>query len=108
MIECLIYVDRSGRVTGYRIEGHAGYGDRGTDIVCAAVSALGQAILSGLETVAGLEPRVTMREGYLECLLPPGEEDGQAGQVLLGTLQLGLRQIEKEYPGRVEVRNVSG
>lgn len=110
MIECRIHVDDEGVVTGYLIKGHSGYGPSGHDIVCAAVSALGQATLSGLETVARLEPSVTMEEGFLECLIPrvTGEDKGRAAQILLQALQLGLRQIENEYPEHVRVMNVSG
>ena len=36
-------------ITGYKVSGHAGYSEEGSDIVCSAVSALTQAPLLGLE-----------------------------------------------------------
>ncbi len=111
MIECSILVDDLGNVSGYRIQGHSEMAPRGSDIVCAAVSALGQAVALGLEKVVDLDPRVTVRDGYLECLLPAEAQEAEgfeAGQALLQTLEMGLRQIEEEYPGRVHVENVSG
>jgi uncharacterized protein YsxB (DUF464 family) len=34
-------------ITGYKVSGHAGYSEEGSDIVCSAVSALTQAPLLG-------------------------------------------------------------
>ncbi|NLK35279.1 MAG: ribosomal-processing cysteine protease Prp [Gracilibacteraceae bacterium] len=42
MIKIVIYKAKEGRIKGFKISGHSGYGIRGTDIVCSAVSALGQ------------------------------------------------------------------
>lgn len=110
MIECRILVDDQGNLSGYRIQGHSDMAPKGSDIVCAAVSALGQAVALGLEEVLQLDPQVTVKEGYLECLLPREMKDEvfSSAQALLQTLEVGLRQIEEEYPGRVQVVNLSG
>ncbi len=103
MVDCSILAGPEGLIRGYRVQGHAGYDGRGHDIVCAAVSVLSQALLLGLEDVVGLEPVVTMYEGYLECLLCPGDEASSEAQTLLKTLHVGLMQVQEQYPQRVRV-----
>ena len=39
---------------GFEAEGHTGYAEEGSDIVCAAVSALTQGAVIGLKEVIGL------------------------------------------------------
>ncbi len=34
------FFDGGGRITGFRCQGHSGFSSAGTDIVCAAVTAL--------------------------------------------------------------------
>ena len=40
-----------GAISGFDANGHAGYAEAGEDIVCAAVSALTEATLNGLQSV---------------------------------------------------------
>ena len=86
--------------TGVELSGHAGYAESGRDIVCAAVSAL---VLNMANSVEAF-----MEDGF------EGEMDEQTGgfsfhftaeispesQLLMNSLVLGLRNIEKEYGER--------
>jgi len=98
---------RADRIAGFCVRGHAGLAPRGRDIVCAAVSALTQAAVAGLEDHLGLRPRVVIGPGYLECELPPGEEEDPRAQAILATMLLGLRGVAEGQPGRVQVRERS-
>ncbi|MBR1607087.1 MAG: ribosomal-processing cysteine protease Prp, partial [Clostridia bacterium] len=40
MTRVTLYHDAEGRLSGFSCKGHAGYAEAGSDIVCAAVSAL--------------------------------------------------------------------
>ena len=83
------------------------YGDKGTDIVCAAVSALTQTCVLGLEEVLKLDPQVNCSEkDGITCILnPEGEPDALAGAlVLLKTLNTGLEAILDAYPGTLKIR----
>lgn len=97
---------RADRVTGFGVRGHAGLAPRGKDIVCAAVSALTQAAVAGLEDHLGLHPRVHMERGWLECQLAPGDENDPRGQAILATMVLGLQGVAQGQPGRVRVSYV--
>lgn len=102
----LVTVKRDGRglVAGFRIAGHAGYADKGQDIVCAAVSALAQMAILGVKRVAGLSPSVRQAEGSLVCSLPGGASgDLVVGQGILETMLLGIGEIAVAYPGCIAV-----
>ena len=88
--------------TGYRAEGHSGYAEAGTDIVCAAVSVLGATCINSLESVCGIIPVITdNRDGLLAFHINnPSEHDAQ---VLLGALKQGLTDIEEQFPENIKI-----
>lgn len=94
-------------MVGFRIEGHAGAGVHGQDIVCAAVSVLGQAIAGGLDEVVDARPSIERREGFLECRLAAPAAAGPGAQALLGTLQRALADLAGQHPKRVAVRSLN-
>lgn len=99
MIRISLERDKKGRILGFRVRGHAGQGTYGKDIVCAAVSALTQAAIIGLEEYLGLEPKVVIEAGLLECRLQE-RPAALAAQVdaILETMVLGLAGVAAEYP----------
>ena len=94
-----------GTLVGYRAEGHTGYAESGSDIVCAAVSALTQATLNGLKEVLGAPVMFDIddRTASLEARLTPEatREHIEGAQLLLETLRQGLQAIERSYPRNV-------
>ena len=96
-----------GKLTGYRAEGHTGYAEAGSDIVCAAVSALTQSTLNGLTNVLKAPVMFDIDEqgATLEAELTPQAtvEQVKAAQLLLLTLLEGLRAIERSYPRNVRI-----
>ena len=96
-----------GALTGYRAEGHTGYAEAGSDIVCAAVSALTQSTLNGLRSVlqAPVLFEIDDAAASLEARLAPQATQAQVqqAQLLLRTLLEGLRAIEEQYPRNVRI-----
>ena len=96
-----------GALTGYRAEGHTGYAEAGSDIVCAAVSALTQTTLYGLKDVlkAPVMFDIDDAAATLEARLTPEATEAQVqqAQLLLQTLLEGLRAIERSYPRNVRI-----
>jgi len=91
--------------TGYEARGHSSQGEKGTDIVCAAVSILSATCVNALESVCGIVPVVTENDdGVLAFHLPKmtEEENGKA-QILLGALRQGLSDLAAEYPKDVKL-----
>lgn len=101
MVEARILRDSGGRITGFHITGHAGAGEFGKDIVCAAVSVLAQATVNGLIGRLDLRPEVQIRNGDMECRLPPDlrPDLAERAQDLLETMVLALRSLaaQKRY-----------
>lgn len=104
MIRVIVRRGPDGRIQGLATSGHAGYADRGSDIVCAAVSALVQTAALSLD---GREPkpRIDRGEGRLEVVL--GQPPEQDAAFMLESIVGGLRAIETQHPSCLEVTEVS-
>ena len=87
-------------VTGFECKGHSGYAEAGSDIVCAAVSALTTACVNALETVAGVRPRVEIGEARMKVSLDKGNHDAQ---IVFKTMIQGLNDIASQYPDHLTV-----
>ena len=65
MTTITVYTFDGGRLCGFEAAGHAGAKRiRGYDLVCCAVSALTQTGVNALCQVAGVEPKVEVKDGY--------------------------------------------
>ncbi|MBR0463094.1 MAG: ribosomal-processing cysteine protease Prp [Clostridia bacterium] len=95
------------RLTGFECEGHAGYAESGSDIVCAGVSALLTACANAIEALVGAAPEIRTNEeiGYLKLTLPRGITPRQSedASLLLKAARLGLEDINRQYPDNVRV-----
>ena len=109
MIRAFFYRE-SGSIVEFSVSGHAGLADYGDDVVCAAVSALTQATLIGLEEVLGLrvDAEVDEDDGRLFCRLPADADPRrrQGAAVLTETLLRSLRSIEAGYPDYLQIREI--
>mgnify|MGYP000995381104 CR=1 FL=1 len=92
-----IVYGKTGAICGFDISGHAGYNDAGSDIVCAAISALSQTTLLGLLKYTPDDTTYTVDEesGSLTVRVSKGSVITEA---LLETLTLGLKEIARQYP----------
>jgi len=92
---------------GFVCEGHTGYAETGSDIVCAAVSALTLTCANALESVASIQVKVKRRpkDAFLQVLLPEimTEEQRHDSQVLLRCLQQGIGDLAAQYPKHVHL-----
>jgi len=97
----LLYAS-TGQLAGYEVSGHAGAGTQGNDLVCAALSLLATACANALETVAGQEPQVTQRDGYLRVALEQRQLNPDA-QAVLRTFRQGAQDLEQAHPEHVRL-----
>ena len=92
---------------GYSASGHSGYDVSGSDIVCAAISALTQTIANGLQNVLKVPINIVQDDdgAYFETILRPeaSAEDIERAQVLFETLLQGLQAIRMEYPRNLRI-----
>ena len=94
----------NGAIRRIDVEGHAG-GKRGTDIVCAAVSAVVQTALLGLLHHGEKHVTHRTRDGSLSIKINGTEGDSvkNSFNAIMSTMLLGLRAIEREHPDRVTI-----
>lgn len=91
-------------ITGYKVSGHAGYSEEGSDIVCSAVSALTQAPLLGLEKHLKLNPSyiVNQEDGIFEVALNSAPTD--LTEAILQTMIYGVESIARQCPQYVRIQ----
>ena len=107
MTTITVYTFDGGRLGGFEAAGHAGAKRiRGYDLVCCAVSALTQTGVNALCSVAGVQPQVEVRDGYLSCRLPEGldAQTQERAQIVLRTIMTGLTDIQKIYPNLIRIQ----
>ncbi len=104
MVQVDICKDKQGRITGYKVSGHAGFAEEGMDIICSAVSALTQAPLLGLERHLKLKPSysVNQQDGILEVALNSAPTD--LTQAVLQTMVYGVESIARQCPQYVRIQ----
>lgn len=93
MIKAVFYLHQKD-VIGYEISGHAHFATKGSDIVCAAVSVLSQAVTNELTNAV-----LSDGDGISVSLIEPSEKN----KVLCEMLMRSLRQVEDQYPENLKV-----
>jgi len=83
------------------IEGHAGYADKGEDIVCAAVSSAFQLCANGITEILGEKALVTVHENKTGIALPQNAQD--ATVAFLSALHLHLLLLQEQYPQNIQL-----
>jgi uncharacterized protein len=108
MIKAVIYTEKE-KVCGFYIKGHAGQGEHGKDIVCAAVSAIAYTALGTLDEMVS-KPEYIEKDGEMNFFLKRQKNDDSTliCHTILETVRVGLLQIQQEYPEHIEVKIEKG
>ena len=102
------FFNKDGRITGFCVSGHSGYGEAGTDIVCAAVSTAVTFATATVTDVLGVQAKtkVNEEEARVTLTLPAHCEDEDAVQAVLTGMMLTLSSLRDDYPDHIEVLEV--
>ncbi len=97
MIKISIYRNDESKVIGFRSVGHAGYADRGEDIVCAAVSVLIINTVNSIEhfTSDTFDYKENEKKGQIDFKII--SKLSNESSLLLNSLVLGLQGIMENY-----------
>ena len=89
----------------FEIKGHSGYAEEGKDVVCAAVSAIGQTALLGLLKFCPEGVSYERDDGYLKVVVSDvkSEEIRLRAETVLLTMREGLKDIADGYPRFVKL-----
>ena len=96
------------RITGFSVSGHSGYGEKGNDIVCAAVSAVVAMAEATINDVCGAKAKVRVKEedARITLTLPASCDEEESVQAVLAGMLLYLCSLRDDYPDYIEVLEV--
>ena len=97
MVRVTILKDQKGHFRGLEITGHAGYADKGEDIVCAAVSVLTINTVNSLEqlTEETFDLDADEKSGRISVHIT--HQPGEGATLLLSSYELGIQGIAEHY-----------
>lgn len=106
MLDVTFYRDSRDRLSSIFARGHAGWADRGEDLVCAAASAILQAAQLGLEEHARVKLEVRQEAGEFSLRWPEPVRDDAALVAIVRTAELSIIALAKQYPEHVSAHTV--
>ena len=107
MTRCEFFTEGE-RITGFSVSGHSGYGEAGTDIVCAAVSAVVTMAEATINDVCGAKAKVRVKDeqARVTLMLPAVCDEEDTVQAVLAGMMLTLCSMRDDYPDYIEVLEV--
>ena len=107
MTRCEFFVEDE-RITGFSVSGHSGYAEAGSDIVCAAISAVVTMAEATINDVCGAKAKVRVKEddARITLTLPASCDEEDAVQAVLAGMMLTLCSMRDDYPDYIEVLEV--
>ncbi len=97
------FIVRNGRYEAFEFSGHVGIDTKGKDVVCAAISAIVQATIIGINEVLKEEIAYTIKDGKVKCTVNSKNECVQA---MIKTLYKTTKQLAAQYPKNLSVVEV--
>ena len=96
------------RISGFSVSGHSGYAEAGSDIVCAAISALVTMAEATINEVCGAKAKVRVKneEARVTLTLPTSCDEEESVQAVLAGMLLYLCSLRDDYPDYIEVLEV--
>lgn len=101
MISVSVLTAASGEIVGFSMDGHAGYGEEGTDIVCAAVSSAAYMTVNTITEVLLVDAKILVDDGSLYVRVSKGDAV-QCRNIFAG-FKLHMVGLEEQYPENIQV-----
>ena len=107
MTKCEFFTEGD-RITGFTVSGHSGYAESGSDIVCAAISAVVTMAEATINDVCGAKAKVRVKEedARITLTLPASCDEEDTVQAVLAGMMLTLMSLRDDYPDYIEVLEV--
>ena len=107
MTRCEFFSEKD-RITGFSISGHSGYAEAGSDIVCAAVSAVVAMAECTINDVCGAKAKVRVKDeqARITLTLPVSCDEEETVQAVLAGMMITLAGMRDDYPDYIEVLEV--
>ena len=107
MTRCEFFTEND-RIKGFSVSGHSGYSEAGSDIVCAAISAVVTMAEATINDVCGAKAKVRVKEedARITLTLPNSCDEEESVQAVLSGMMLTLISLREDYPDYIEVLEV--
>ena len=107
MTRCEFFTEED-RITGFSISGHSGYAEAGSDIVCAAISAVVTMAEATINDVCGAKAKIRVKDEdtRITLTLPASCDEEESVQAVLAGMMLTLVNLREDYPDFIEVLEV--
>ncbi len=107
MTRCEFFTEND-RITGFSVSGHSGYSEAGSDIVCAAISAVVTMAEATINEVCGAKAKVRVKDedARITLMLPTSCDEEETVQAVLAGMMLTLISMRDDYPDYIEVLEV--
>ena len=107
MTRCEFFTDND-RITGFSVSGHSGYAEAGSDVVCAAISAVVTMAEATINDVCGAKAKVRVKDAdaRITLTLPASCDEEESVQAVLAGMMLTLCSLRDDYPDYIEVLEV--
>ena len=107
MTRCEFFTEGD-RINGFSISGHSGYAEAGSDIVCAAISAVVTMAEATINEVCGAKAKVRVKDeqARISLTLPVSCDEEETVQAVLAGMMITLCGIRDDYPDYIEVLEV--
>ena len=104
MTRCEFFTEDD-RITGFSVSGHSGYAEAGSDIVCAAISAVVTMAEATINDVCGAKAKVRVKDeqARISLTLPVSCDEEESVQAVLTGMMLTLCSLRDDYPDYIEV-----
>ncbi|HOV40710.1 MAG TPA: ribosomal-processing cysteine protease Prp [Oscillospiraceae bacterium] len=96
------FFKKDGKMRGFFVRGHAGYADKGEDIVCASVSSAVQLSANLITECFKSEANVEVEGDGIRLSLDPLDGADAASKVIEGLL-LHLELLSDDFKGTIKV-----
>ncbi len=107
MTRCEFFTEDD-RITGFSVSGHSGYAENGSDIVCAAISAVVTMAEATINDVCGAKAKVRVKDedARITLTLPTSCDEEDTVQAVLAGMLVTLCNLRDDYPDFIEVLEV--
>ena len=107
MTKCEFFTEND-RITGFSVSGHSGYSEAGSDIVCAAISAVVAMAEATINDVCGAKAKVRVKneDARITLTLPVSCDEEESVQAVLAGMLITLCSLRDDYPDYIEVLEV--
>lgn len=89
-------------ICGFKIAGHSGFSEEGSDIVCASVSSAAYMAANTITDILHVNAEVTENDGLM--ILNLSKPEAEKSAVVLDGLRLHLTALSEQYTKYIKVK----